>query len=212
MDIRLALVLGLALAMGATPARAQRDVAEPAQPGASGPARGMHHGMGPMMEGMERMPEGCMRMMQAAREQDAELERRLERMKRATTSEEKLETLAAVVETLAEQRLARHSMMDRMSPMCTGKMTMAHGMMGRASGRPEGEAHAAHGRVERVDPERRTVTIDHEDIPGLMKGMTMTFEVVDRTILEDVSSGQAIDFRVKKDGGRYVITEIHIID
>lgn len=49
-----------------------------------------------------------------------------------------------------------------------------------------------------------------EDIPGLMKTMTMTFAVADRAILEDVSSGQPIDFRLEKEGGRYVITEIEI--
>lgn len=43
-----------------------------------------------------------------------------------------------------------------------------------------------------------------------MKTMTMTFAVADRAILEDVSSGQPIDFRLEKEGGRYVITEIEI--
>lgn len=214
MDTRLALILGLglALAMGAAPARAQKDAPEPARPDASGSMPGMHRGMDSMMKGTEPMPEGCMQMMQAAREQDAELERRLERMKQATAPEEKLEAMATVVETLAEQRLARHSMMDRMGPMCSGMMPMGHGTTMSAAGRPEGETYAAQGRVESVDPERGTVTIDHEDIPGLMKAMTMTFEVADRAILEDVSVGQAIDFRIRKDADRYVVTEIHISD
>lgn len=125
MDARIALVfsVGLVLAMGAAPARAQKEVPGPSHPESRGRMPGMHYGMSPMLDG-----------------------------------------------------------------------------------------HVSRGRVERVDRERGTVTIDHEDIPGLMKAMTMTFEVADRTILDDVSSGQAIDFRVEKDGGRYVVTEIHIAD
>ena len=52
------------------------------------------------------------------------------------------------------------------------------------------------------------MTIDHEDIPGLMMGMTMTFSVSDPGVLRGVEPGQVIDFRVRKDGSRYVVTEI----
>jgi Cu/Ag efflux protein CusF len=71
------------------------------------------------------------------------------------------------------------------------------------------EGHAAHGVVKRVDVSTGTVTIDHEDIPGLMMAMTMEFEVSDPSILHGVSPGQAVDFRVLKKGDRYVVTEIH---
>lgn len=149
--------------------------------------------------------------MESMREQDAELERRLERMKTASASDARLDAMAAVVEALAEQHLAHHAMMRDM-PMCKGMMPMGQEMMESASAVPKGQTYAARGRVESVDPDQGTVTIDHEDIPGLMKAMTMTFEVADRAILEDVSVGQAIDFRITKDAGRYVVTEIHISD
>lgn len=68
--------------------------------------------------------------------------------------------------------------------------------------------YAAHGTVESVDAAAGTVTIDHEDIPGLMMGMTMTFSVSDPGVLRGVAPGQVIDFHVRKDGRRYVVTEI----
>ena len=68
--------------------------------------------------------------------------------------------------------------------------------------------YAAHGTVESVDLSAATVTIDHDDIPGLMMGMTMKFSVSDAEILRGVEPGQVVDFRVRKDGDRYVVTEI----
>lgn len=68
--------------------------------------------------------------------------------------------------------------------------------------------YAAHGTVKGVDASAGTVTIDHEDIPGLMMGMTMTFSVSDPRLLRGVAAGQLIDFRVRKDGNQYIVTEI----
>ena len=72
----------------------------------------------------------------------------------------------------------------------------------------EGEGYAAHGTVESVDAAAGTVTIDHEDIPGLMMGMTMKFEVSDPKVLVGVAPGHVVDFRVRKDGERYRVTMI----
>ena len=68
--------------------------------------------------------------------------------------------------------------------------------------------YAGHGTVKSVDAPAGTVTIDHEDIPGLMMAMTMEFSVSDPEILRGVAPGQAVDFRVRKDGDKYVVTEI----
>lgn len=69
-------------------------------------------------------------------------------------------------------------------------------------------AHAGHGVIQSVDPERGQVTIDHEEIPGFMGAMTMTFEVKDPGLLEGLDAGAEVDFRVKEEGGRYVVTEL----
>lgn len=72
----------------------------------------------------------------------------------------------------------------------------------------EDGGHAAHGTVTGVDASARTVTIDHEDIPGLMMGMEMKFIVTDPKVLSGIVPGQVVDFRVRKEGDRYLVTEI----
>ncbi len=42
---------------------------------------------------------------------------------------------------------------------------------------PAGKRYELQGRVVAVDPAARTLTIAHQDVPGLMKGMTMPFTV-----------------------------------
>lgn len=68
--------------------------------------------------------------------------------------------------------------------------------------------HAGHGRAIDVDREARTITLDHGDIPGLMKGMTMTFAVAPGVDLEKVEKGAVVDFRVKSEGSAVTVIGI----
>jgi protein SCO1/2 len=61
----------------------------------------------------------------------------------------------------------------------------------------------AHGVVRDVNRELGQVVIAHDDIPGLMPAMTMSFAVPDSKLLETLSPGQTIDFRLAFDGGSY---------
>jgi len=70
-----------------------------------------------------------------------------------------------------------------------------------------GGDHAGQGVVVAVDAAKGEVTLDHEDIPGLMKGMTMTFQA-DSKLLAGIEAGQEVDFRVREEGGRYEVTAI----
>ena len=63
-------------------------------------------------------------------------------------------------------------------------------------------------KVVAVDAEKRTVTLDHEDIPGLMKAMTMKFPVEDAKVLEGIKPGDQIRGRLKVKSGANVITEL----
>jgi len=89
--------------------------------------------------------------------------------------------------------------------LCTLALAVALALM--ACGGSASSDHPGRGVVVSVDAAKGEVTLDHEDIPGLMKGMTMTFHA-EPSLLAGVEAGQAVDFRVREEGGRYVVTAI----
>jgi protein SCO1/2 len=74
------------------------------------------------------------------------------------------------------------------------------------------ESHAAHGVVQDVNLELGQVVIAHEDIPGLMPAMTMSFDVPDAKLLAQLSPGQAIHFEVAFDGRSYRVVSAALIE
>ncbi len=64
------------------------------------------------------------------------------------------------------------------------------------------------GTVVSVDASKPTVTLDHKDIPGVMKAMTMEFRVANRQIAEQVQAGDQVHGRLKKEESGLVITEL----
>ena len=55
----------------------------------------------------------------------------------------------------------------------------------------------ARGVVQAVDTALRQVVIDHEDIPGVMPAMSMSFDVGDPHLLEGLEPGQGIEFTLE---------------
>ena len=68
--------------------------------------------------------------------------------------------------------------------------------------------HKGRGIVQDVDVAKREVTIDHQEIPGFMMAMTMTFAAADGVELEGLSAGKKVEFGVREEGGRYIVTSI----
>ncbi len=64
------------------------------------------------------------------------------------------------------------------------------------------------GRVVSIDAGGKTVTIDHEDIPGLMRAMQMPFAVEDPKLMEGLVPGMPVEGKLKVASGRYVLTEL----
>ena len=62
------------------------------------------------------------------------------------------------------------------------------------SGKPTGKRYELQGRVVAVDAAARQLTIAHRDIPGLMEGMTMPFQVSDRDtwVFKSVAPGDQV--------------------
>jgi mono/diheme cytochrome c family protein len=63
------------------------------------------------------------------------------------------------------------------------------------------------GIVKRVDKEKGTVTVDHEDIPGYMSPMEMTEPVAEIALLDAVKAGDKVDFAMLRTGDKIKYTE-----
>jgi Cu/Ag efflux protein CusF len=64
------------------------------------------------------------------------------------------------------------------------------------------------GQVVEIAEDRMAVTIDHKEIPDLMKAMKMEFKVKDTGLLEGIEPGDKVQGRVKAEGGEYIITSL----
>jgi protein SCO1/2 len=65
------------------------------------------------------------------------------------------------------------------------------------------------GKVVAVDATKKKVTLDHEDIPGLMKAMTMPFSVENEALLEGLKPGDEVAGKLTVKSGGQVLTELH---
>lgn len=71
------------------------------------------------------------------------------------------------------------------------------------------ETFSAKGVVKSFGPNRAYVNIAHEDIPGYMRAMTMSFEPKDAAQLKDLAPGDAVAFEFTDLGeGKRLITRI----
>ncbi len=64
------------------------------------------------------------------------------------------------------------------------------------------------GKVVAVDAAKPAVTLDHEDIPGLMRAMQMEFGVHYPKLLEGIKVGDQVQGRLKKGESGYVLTRL----
>jgi len=73
----------------------------------------------------------------------------------------------------------------------------------------QGTVHKGTGVVKKVDASKGAVTLDHEPIKSVnWSAMTMTFNVKDKKMLENVKSGQKVQFEFVQEGKENVITSI----
>jgi Cu/Ag efflux protein CusF len=62
------------------------------------------------------------------------------------------------------------------------------------------------GKVTAINPDNMEVTLDHEDIPGLMSAMVMPFKVAYPTLLKDIQVGDKVEGKLeKRDTGNVII-------
>ena len=70
------------------------------------------------------------------------------------------------------------------------------------------KSYDVHGKVTAIRPDQTGVTLNHDDIPGLMKAMTMEFPVKDAKILDGLEVGDQVEGKLLVESGEYLITEL----
>jgi Cu/Ag efflux protein CusF len=82
------------------------------------------------------------------------------------------------------------------------------GCQGNESKAPAEKLYPIKGKVTAVNPDKPSVKLDHEDIPGLMQGMEMEFDVANAKLLQGLKVGDQVKGRLKVESGKYIITEL----
>ena len=68
------------------------------------------------------------------------------------------------------------------------------------------------GEVRKIDKDAKKITIKHHEIKNLeMPPMTMVFQVRDPALLEKVQTGDKVQFKVMKDSGALVVTDLQLV-
>lgn len=81
----------------------------------------------------------------------------------------------------------------------------ALGVVGEASA---AERYSTRGTVRSFGKNRRYVNIAHEDIPGYMLAMTMSFEPADPSQIAALAEGDRVELTFVDDGRRRLIERI----
>src|SRR4051812_33374782 len=68
------------------------------------------------------------------------------------------------------------------------------------------------GIVRKVEPDEKSVTIRHEEIPGFMAAMTMPFHVEDREALDSVQVGDKVAATLKVQGSHSELTDLEVTE
>jgi Copper binding periplasmic protein CusF len=64
------------------------------------------------------------------------------------------------------------------------------------------------GDIVAIEPDAARVTINHEDIPGLMGAMTMTFPVRSPDVLTNITVGTDVRFELERDGTTLILIRV----
>ena len=86
---------------------------------------------------------------------------------------------------------------------------LAAGLLAGCSGT---ETVSSKGRIVTVDAEEGLLMLNHEEIPGLMMGMTMPFPVKDKALLEGFAAGDAVEFDVENSSQGLMVVGLRKID
>lgn len=81
---------------------------------------------------------------------------------------------------------------------------------GQQSGKEGKKEFAFKGKVEKVDPNAKTISVNNESIPGWMSSMTMTYHVDKPDVLKDVKPGDQVTAKVYE-GDFMVLYDLKVV-
>jgi Cu/Ag efflux protein CusF len=73
---------------------------------------------------------------------------------------------------------------------------------------PAEKQYPIKGQVVAVNPDKPSVKLNHEDVPGLMKGMEMEFAVQNAKVLNGLKAGDQVQGHLKVESGKHIITDL----
>ncbi len=87
-------------------------------------------------------------------------------------------------------------------------------LLGCDGGNPAEKLHryTLEGVVEDIDEANQHALIDHEEVPGIMPAMTMSFDVPDRAVFEKLSPGQRIEFTLEIRDKSFRVVEAEVLE
>jgi len=88
----------------------------------------------------------------------------------------------------------------------------SHGTPPAQASAPAASAEMTDAEVRKVDREAGKLTLKHGDIKSLdMPAMTMVFQVRDKAMLDKLQPGTRIQFKAANEGGKFVVTELKVV-
>ena len=73
------------------------------------------------------------------------------------------------------------------------------------------ERHELNGKVVSIDKAGKSVTVDHQEIPGFMGAMTMPYPVKDEHLLDNLSAGDQVKAQVVADSKSVWLENIEVV-
>ena len=64
------------------------------------------------------------------------------------------------------------------------------------------------GAVVALDSAKKTIELDHEEIPGVMAAMSMEYPVAEPKVLQGLNLGDSVRGQFKVESGNYTITSL----
>ena len=73
------------------------------------------------------------------------------------------------------------------------------------------ERHELNGKVVSIDKAGKSVTVDHQEIPGFMGAMTMPYPVKDEHLLDNLAPGDQVNAQVVADSNSMWLENIEVV-